>query len=280
MHQLGHFVTERMTQRGTGKRAMLLAATAGLAFVVPSAVFALGGQLAEIAPASPISAPFTPASVDPALAKRVAESLAAKGLDLRFTPATNARERTVTVAVRVNDSAAQAISARGFAVRSASAGIAQSQPGTGAIAIAPTRYNLGIARGYQSFAQSSELAQSGAAKSKLATIAAGRRALPASIKPVDMPDLADFKPSPGAADKPSRFKSRIALDQENPIGRSPQTRGSLGDQSFDLGGAFRVTRNLDVTAGVVLSQERDRIDPVTDDVQDSQSVYVGTQFRF
>ncbi|MGB3739289.1 MAG: hypothetical protein WA948_08040 [Pontixanthobacter sp.] len=273
-------MTIRTTRGGTGKRAALLAAAAGMAFVLPSAVSAIGGQSVTTAPAPLISAPFTPASVDPVLAKRVAESLAAKGLDLRFTPASNLRDRTVTVAVRVNDNAAQAISARGFASRSASAAVAQGQPGTATVAIAPTRYNLGIARGYQGFAQSSELVQPGAGKSKLSAMAAGRRTLPASIKSVDMPDLADFKPSPGAADKPSRFKSRIALDQESPIGRSPQTRGSLGDQSFDLGGAFRVTRNLDVTAGVVLSQDRDRIDPVTDNVQDSQSVYVGTQFRF
>jgi hypothetical protein len=55
---------------------------------------------------------------------------------------------------------------------------------------------------------------------------------------------------------------------------------SLGEQTVDLGGAYRVTRNLDVTAGVRLSQDRDRLAPLTDSVQDSQAVYVGTQFRF
>ena len=36
----------------------------------------------------------------------------------------------------------------------------------------------------------------------------------------------------------------------------------------------------DVTAGVRVTQDRDRIAPLTDGVQDDQAVYVGTQFRF
>ena len=48
----------------------------------------------------------------------------------------------------------------------------------------------------------------------------------------------------------------------------------------DVGGAYRVTRNLDVTAGVRYSQDRERLKPLTDGKQDSQAVYVGTQFRF
>jgi len=47
-----------------------------------------------------------------------------------------------------------------------------------------------------------------------------------------------------------------------------------------LGGSYSVTRNLDVTAGVRLKNERDRMAPLTDSRQDSQAVYVGTQFRF
>jgi len=35
-----------------------------------------------------------------------------------------------------------------------------------------------------------------------------------------------------------------------------------------------------VTAGVRYSQERDRLGPLTDGTQDSQAVYLGTQFRF
>jgi hypothetical protein len=47
-----------------------------------------------------------------------------------------------------------------------------------------------------------------------------------------------------------------------------------------VGGAYRVVGNLNVTAGVRLSQESDRLTPLTDGVEDSQAVYVGTQLRF
>lgn len=255
-------MTAPRNSRKTGKFAAAFAVGAGLLFAVPGAVFALGGAGASFVPGTVAFAPFTPASVDPALARRVAESLRAKGLDLRFTPAgtTSARNQIVTVAIRVDDQTAQVISVR------QAAAMAQAQPGTNTVAIAPMRYNLGVARGYQSFA-----------KVPSASAPASAPALSA----VEMPDLAQFKPAESTAGKkPSRFKPQIALKSDENEGRSPQTLESLGDQSFDLGGAYRVTRNLDVTAGVRLSQDRDRIDPLTDNVQDSQAVYVGTKLRF
>lgn len=251
-------MTTPRTGRKTGKAAAAFAVGAGLLFAVPGAVLAVGGSSSSAGSSFTGFAPFTPAAVDPELAKRVAQSLRAKGLDLRFTPAgtTKAGNQTVTVAIRMDDQTAQAIS-----VRNASA-IAQAQPGIGAVTLAPMRYNLGVARGYQSFAKAPA-------------------APAASLTAVDMPDLAQFKPSESTVGKkPSRFKPQIALKSDENEGRSPQTLESLGDQSFDLGGAYRVTKNLDVTAGVRLSQDRDRIDPLTDNVQDSQAVYVGTKLRF
>ncbi len=50
--------------------------------------------------------------------------------------------------------------------------------------------------------------------------------------------------------------------------------------SVDVTGSYRLSRNLDVTAGVRLQRENDRLAPLTDERQDSQAVYVGTQFRF
>ncbi|MFZ1742887.1 MAG: hypothetical protein WAT93_08530 [Pontixanthobacter sp.] len=242
---------------GFGKMGLVLGAAAAVALAVPSAVFALGGNAGSgvTAPSSEF-APFTPATVDAALARRVAENIRSKGLNVGFTPAgTGAlRDKTVTVAIRVNDQTAQSLS-----VQKATA-LAQTSIGNGRVAIDPTRYNLGIARGYQGFAKTPSL--------------------PAGIRNLEMPDLADYQPSEGVKDKPSRFKTRIAVENEVNVGRSPRTIGGNGDQSFDLGGAYRVTKNLDVTAGVRLSQERERLDPLTDNVQDSQAVYVGTQFRF
>ncbi|MEC9068186.1 hypothetical protein GRI72_09035 [Altererythrobacter marinus] len=237
---------------GKGGFAPVLLSAACLALAIPSAGMALAGIDAGDAFADPARiAPFTPASVDPELAQRVA----ARGQALRFTPAGPARplDRTVTVAVRVDGETARAIS-----FRSALAA-ASGEPGK-APALAATRYNLGIARGYQSFAKTP--------------------ALPAGVREMDVPDLATFKPSEGVKDKPARLQPRISFERDRALGRSPRTLEGMSDQSVDLGGAYRVTRNLDVTAGVRLSQDRNRLAPLTDMEDDSQAVYVGTQFRF
>ena len=82
-------------------------------------------------------------------------------------------------------------------------------------------------------------------------------------------------------EEPSRFGARIALEQEEKSGSAPRTHDALGDQTLDVAGSYRLTRNLDVTAGVRYSQERDRLAPLAESTQqDSQAVYVGTQFRF
>lgn len=196
---------------------------------------------------------FTPSTVDPALARRVAERYAARQQSVPFTPAAGKTitERTFTVAVRVDDDVARAVSVRS-AIESA-----RGEPGRRDIAIAPSAFDLGVARGYQSFA-------------KPAT------ELPKSVSRISMPDLAEFRPSKGAKDEPSRFQPRVSIEQ----GRASRALDGRGEREVDLGGAYRVTRNFDVTAGVRLSDERDRLSPLTDGAEDSQSVYIGTQLRF
>ncbi len=77
----------------------------------------------------------------------------------------------------------------------------------------------------------------------------------------------------------SRFTTRLSIDEKRAPGRAPRTfAGEAGE--VDLSGAYRVTENLNVTAGVRYSQERERLRPLTDGRQDSQAVYVGTQFSF
>ncbi len=242
-----------------GRFAPVLVSAAAMALAIPSAGFAFVGFDADGGVFGSEIVPFTPASVDPQLARRVAEQVAAKGHALRFTPAGTgeARDRTVTVAVRVDDETARAIS-----VRSAIAA-ASGEAGRGTASLAPTRYDLGVARGYKSFAKATPK-------------------LPSGIRDVEMPDLASYEPSNGSApDKPGRLQPRISLEQDrSTIGRSRGTLEALGEQTVDLGGSYRVSRNLDVTAGVRLSQDRDRLAPLTNGVEDSQAVYVGTQFRF
>jgi hypothetical protein len=241
----------------SGIPAALLYAGAAAMVALPSAGFALG--MLDKSELSQRFGSFTPASVDPRLAQLVSATVGDDGL-MRFTPAGTANRpgRSVTVAVRVDETTAKLVS-----VRSALAA-ASDQPADTSIRIAPTRYNLGVARGYQSFASTPVLA-SGLSK---------------DLSNVAMPDLASFEPTPGAKAKPSRFAARIAVDEQQNAGRAPRTLEALGDQTVDLAGSYRLTKNLDVTAGVRYSQDRDRLAPLTNGKQDSQAVYVGTQFRF
>lgn len=242
-----------------GISAAVLCAGVSLGLTLPSVSLALGGvdnSVVSVA-ARGSFASFTPASVDPRLAKLIADHGTAAGRLMRFTPAgaANRPDRSITVAVRVDDKVARAIS-----VRSAIAAV-QGKPGQGTVLIAPTRYDLGMARDYRSFAQ--PLVQ------------------PTELRKIDMPDLSTFKAGKSdSATKPSRFSAHIEVEEKGNAGRAPRTFEAINGQRLDVGGSYRVTRNLDVTAGVRYSQERDRLGPLTDGTQDSQAVYVGTQFRF
>jgi opacity protein-like surface antigen len=70
------------------------------------------------------------------------------------------------------------------------------------------------------------------------------------------------------------------LNERDRAGRAPRTLESVGEQSVDLGGSYRLTPRIDVTAGVRYSQDRDRLKPPSETKADNQAVYVGTQFRF
>ena len=235
--------------------ALLAGAVSLLA--LPSAVLAFTSGFASKAgrtSAEPASSPI-PAS---RLAARLAPSLPVqslgKGQMFRFTPAGNANQtsRSVTVAVRVDASAGRGIMVRGALPQA-------SQPGAAAVQISPTAFNLGVSRGYHSFAPG------------IVSSADARRA--------DTPDLGKFSLAQSGNGDPSRFSPRIVLDQREATGRAPRTFSGDEDR-VDLGGAYRLGRNIDVTAGVRYSQERDRLRPLTDGKKDNQAVYLGTQFRF
>lgn len=251
--------------RKGGLRAVpALLAAAGMVLAVPVAgTAAVGTLIPSTASLGASYLPFTPANIDPALARRVAATI---GLDgLRFTPATRTPrgERVVTMAVRVDEATARAITVR----RTLADGSVGKMGGalTAMPRLEPTRYNLGSARGFQSFA----------------TPAPKALALPEGIRDIGMADLASYRTDSGAKPgKPSRFQPRVAFEDGVDAGRSPRTLEGAGEQSVDVGGAYRVTKNLAVTAGVRVSQDRHRIAPLTDGVEDDKAVYVGTQFRF
>ena len=265
-------MTARPNRIAKAQRSLPLFALCALALAVPSAGLALASSGASSGASSQIGLGgdartasfaalgldvFTPASVDPALAARVADKARARGI--RFTPARAtpvSGKRTVTVAVRVDDE-----TARAFSVRKAIA--ATPGRGIGVGSIEASRFQLGSARGYKSFARPQPLV------------------LPSDVRSMTLPDLAQFEPSrPKSDNKPSRLQPRIELEDREIAGRSPNTLDSIGAQTVGVGGSFSLSPNLNVTAGVRYSQERDRIDPLTNSVQDSQAVYVGTQIKF
>lgn len=250
------------------KRALLSGSTTAAAIAagalvlagLPTAGLAFGARDERVSlTATGSFAALTPASVDPRLAEFVAERSTGKARLMRFTPAGVAARpnRSVTVAVRVDDEAARAISVRS-AIEAAKEQVSRAT----AVRIAPTRYNLGLSRGYQSFAKAApEISR--------------------TLSDAAIPDLSSFRPSTQVAEEDNRFAARIALEEKAKAGAAPRTIDSRSDQAVDVAGSYRLTRNLDVTAGVRYSQERDRLAPLADSTkQDSQAVYVGTQFRF
>jgi hypothetical protein len=247
-------------RQNSGKRSGVTASVAAVALVLaalPTAGFAVDALGRNDMHLGGSGFAFTPASVDPKLAEFVAARATGAAHLMRFTPAGVAEsgKRSLTVAIRVEGDRAEAIQ-----VRSAIAAAQDQMSAGNGVHIVSARYNLGLARGYQSFAQPAVLSK------KLSDAA--------------IPDLSSFKPAPLQAE-PSRFASHIALAHEDKPGTAPRTRESLGEQRVDLETSYRLTRNLDVSAGLRYSQERDRIAPVADPrAQDSQAFYVGTQFRF
>lgn len=208
-----------------------------------SAMDAAGSRAAAL---SALVGRFTPATGEPALLARYASLSDEDRRNFRFTPAMARTEnRAVTLVRRVSPATVTG------GVDSAIG--RTSQP----IAITPVAYRLGSAVGYTSFATGIDRTSVNIA------------ALPAARRPVDPTDRA------------SRFGADMRLDSRSLPG-STDDRALDPDRAYsvDVTGSYRLSRNLDVTAGVRLQRENDRLAPLTDQRQDSQAVYVGTQFRF
>jgi hypothetical protein len=193
---------------------------------------------------------FTPAAADP----RLAAAYARGGLNnqgFRFTPVGASRNRAVTVAVRANGAA----KASGLVMRDGPQ-VSSLSAAAPALGVQPVSYSLGAAVGWKKFA------------------------LPGDTNRVDISALAvDSEKKNSAPTAAKKWSSRVQVSAERPLGQAPRTLTGSESLALDVGGAFRLTRNLDVTAGVRYKSERDRLQQV-DDRRDSQAVYVGTAFRF
>ena len=242
---------------GVTTGALLTGAVSLLA--LPSAVLAFSAQFETGEPS--VAGEQTVGVLDRAanatgFSRNLPTSSMARGKLYPFTPASSPSrpDRSVTVAVRVDAEAARSLTVAASRGRT-------RQPVEGPeVRIAPTGFSLGVSRGYNSFAQGlvrkDDLQVQGAS------------------------DLAKFSISSGGSARDSRFNPRIVVDETQAAGRAPRTFGGDSDDLVDVGGSYRVTRNLDVTAGVRYSQERERLIPPADGKQDNQAVYLGTQFRF
>src|SRR6478735_5187430 len=186
--RMGHCVTKTKARRRHNRLAATVAAGAVVLASLPTAGFALGALDAPGLTSHGSFAALTPASVDPRLAAFVAERSKGASRLLRFTPAGAAdhASRSVTAAVRVDENSAQAIS-----VRSAIEAAREQVAGETGARIATARYNLGVARGYESFARPTTPTPSPA------------------LSDARIPDLAEFRPTPGVKEEPSRFAARI-----------------------------------------------------------------------
>lgn len=186
---------------------------------------------------------FTPATGDPILLERYASLSAEARSNFRFTPAMPRTEnRAVTLVVRAPTMAA-------------TTGLNDAGRSPQPLAITPVSYRLGSAVGYTAFA-----APAGAS--------------------VDLAALPQARRPSQPTRRPSRFGADMRLDSHSLPGTPERALDPDRAYSVDVTGSYRLSRNVDVTAGVRLQRENDRLAPLTDQRQDSQAVYVGTQFRF
>lgn len=196
----------------------------------------------RVAPPTRAALVFTPAAADP----RLAAAFARGGLDtagLPFTPAETRRNyRAVTVAVRA---------------RTARPGPARGGAEV-ATTLAPIAYNLGVAVGWRRFGIAGDVR-----RVDMAGQPGGREAADVTVTYAG-----------------NRVTGRVQAVADRPFAAVSPRVESERSYSLDLGGSYRLTRNLDVTAGLRYRTERDRLVRLDDNRRDSQAVYLGTAFRF
>ncbi len=193
---------------------------------------------------------FTPAAADPRLAAIYARGAAVENDRFRFTPVNAGKRRAVTVAVRAASPRTVQL-----AVRDRTQPVVAS---AATIGIAPVAYNLGAAVGWKRFALSGDVSR------------VDTGALPGGREAADL----------GISYNAKKWSSRVQVSADRPVGSAPRTLSGGESYSLDVASSYRLTRNLDVTAGVRYRSERDRLQATPDQRRDSQAVYIGTSVRF
>ena len=229
-------------------RAGLFAAAA-ISVALPPALAAMSrtDRIRDTQLSETLLSQFTPASGDERLIARYNKMSAEARSSFSFTPATidaSRKNRAITVVIRARDEASSAARTAGLA----------AGRGNAPVAIAPVAYDLGASLGFQRFVT------------------------PALPRSVDIRNLPVAK-APEQAEKKSRFATRVINRPSDPAGATDRVTAPGDDQNVDVVSSYRLTKNLDVTAGVRYRTD-DRVQPLTDSRRDSQAVYVGTAFRF
>ena len=206
---------------------------------------------------SAIAGRFTPATGEPALLARFAQLSAEARRDFHFTPAmTRSTNRAVTLVRRVTP----------LTMTSAANLTVQATSSSPTITITPVSYRLGSAVGYTAFTTSLGTPAGGSAA--VTGTAVNIATLPQARAPVD------------PTERPSRFGADMRLENRTTTTQSARAAQSERAMAVDVSGSYRLQGNIDLTAGVRLQRESDRLTPLTSQQQDSQAVYVGTRFRF
>lgn len=192
---------------------------------------------------------FTPSAADPKLAALIARAGLNDG-DFRFTPAESRRtgSRAVTVAVRARSASAS---------RQALQSVVDA-PDAASIGLKPIAYNLGVAVGWKRFAVSGDVSRIDLAGA------------PGSRESADI----------GVTYSGRRFSGRVVATADRPLAGAPKLISDAPSYAVELGGAYSLSKRIDLTAGVRYKSENYRLDRLTDNRRDSQAVYIGTALRF
>jgi hypothetical protein len=246
---------QRGEHKFSGKSARFAAYLAvGSLLLSPVLVPAVAAQMMGARSASSLSdwaSRFTPAGVDSRLAKSMRDN-AMRQTSFPFTPAglDNRSSNTLTVAVRAD--ASNAVSVRNA--------IAQMEAGNGnTLRLNNSNYRLTAARGWQAF----ELPRTAVEQPRLD----------------DIVGKGNFRLDDGTKKKPSRFNTELSVGAPKAVAPNPRGNAAAGDYDVNVGGSVRITKGVDLTAGVRYSRDNDRVDLATTKA-DSEAVYVGTKIRF
>lgn len=227
-----------------------LIAAAAISIALPPALAAMtrADRIRETSLSQALLGQFTPALGDPRLIARYKQMSAEARRNFSFTPAVtddDRKNRAITVVIRARDEASSA---------ARTAALAAGRP-KAPVAITPIAYDLGASVGFEKFVT------------------------PTLPRGLDLKNLPMAEAAEPADKKKSRFATRVISRPSEPAGATDRVTSPGADQAVDVVSSYRLTKNIDVTAGVRYRSDA-AAEPLTDARRDNQAVYVGTAFRF